>query len=131
MSHISVEDAEIGRFYTVSWDDCCTKGSFSALLVAKNYVPDPPEPEPFLENVTFSNGVTIGGNCAVLEEDGASGAAMADASASLIREILEALCRNEGISLDSLADPGTPARNYELALRLGIGRVFGIAEETR
>jgi|SRR6185437_77720 len=44
----------------------------------------------------------------------------------LVREILEALCRQKGISLDSEAEPGTPARNFELALRLGIGEVFGI-----
>lgn len=46
----------------------------------------------------------------------------------LIRAVLEALCEKQGLSLDSEADPGTPARNYELALRLGIGQVFGIPE---
>jgi hypothetical protein len=50
-----------------------------------------------------------------------------DTGDAVIREILEALCRRDGLSLGSDADPGTPARNYELALRLGIGHVFGLA----
>jgi hypothetical protein len=45
---------------------------------------------------------------------------------ALIREILEALCRRDGLPLESSVDPGEPARNYELAMRLGIGHVFGI-----
>lgn len=44
----------------------------------------------------------------------------------VIRDVLEALCVRDGISLDSTADPGAPARNYELAGRLGIGHVFGL-----
>ena len=44
------------------------------------------------------------------------------------RDILEALCRRNGLSLESAVEPGEPARNYELALRLGIGRAFGIQE---
>jgi hypothetical protein len=44
----------------------------------------------------------------------------------MLREVLEALCEQRGIPLDSSADPGTPARNYELADRLGIGHVFGL-----
>lgn len=44
----------------------------------------------------------------------------------MIRKVLEALCARYGLSLDSEADPGMPARNYELALRLGIGAVFGL-----
>jgi hypothetical protein len=55
-----------------------------------------------------------------------SGNPEAAAAEELIRKILEALCRKDEISLDSEADPGTPARNYELALRLGIGQVFGL-----
>jgi len=51
-----------------------------------------------------------------------------DTGDAVIREILEALCRKGGLSLDSAADPGTPARNYELASRLGIGYVFGLGE---
>lgn len=47
----------------------------------------------------------------------------------LIREILEAVCVRDGISLDSSAAPGQPARNYELALRLHIGHVFGLPDE--
>lgn len=46
----------------------------------------------------------------------------------LIRDILEALCRRDGLSLDSDAEPGRPARNYELALRLRIGHVFGLKD---
>jgi hypothetical protein len=51
--------------------------------------------------------------------------AAAQASTGLVRSILEALCERDGLPLDSAADPGTPARNYELADRLRIGRVFG------
>lgn len=43
-----------------------------------------------------------------------------------VRATLEALCRRDGLSLDSAVVPNEPARNYELALRLGIGQVFGI-----
>ena len=48
----------------------------------------------------------------------------------LIRDILESLCRRDGIPLDSAVEPGEPARNYELAIRLGIGHVFGIREQS-
>lgn len=48
------------------------------------------------------------------------------AAESLIRGILESLCRRDGLSTESAADPGQPARNYELADRLGIGHVFGL-----
>ena len=52
----------------------------------------------------------------------------------LVRDILEALCRRDGLPLTSLIDAGggnsimrgEPARNYELAIRLGIGEVFGV-----
>jgi hypothetical protein len=46
----------------------------------------------------------------------------------LIRDILESLCRRDGLSLESAVVPGEPARNYELALRLGIGHVFGLQD---
>lgn len=49
-----------------------------------------------------------------------------DLEGPLVREILEAACQRDGLSLESGADPGEPARNYELALRLGIGHVFGL-----
>ena len=55
----SLDRAEIGAAYKVTFDDCCVKGSFTSALTAKNYVPDPPEAEPFLESVTFANGVTL------------------------------------------------------------------------
>jgi hypothetical protein len=45
----------------------------------------------------------------------------------LVREILEALCRRDGLPLTSYVVPDEPARNYELALRLGIGSVFGVS----
>lgn len=48
------------------------------------------------------------------------------AAEGLVRQILEALCERDGLSLESAADPGSPARNYELADRLRIGRVFGL-----
>ena len=48
------------------------------------------------------------------------------AAEDLIREILEALCRRDGLPLESAVVPGEPARNYELAGRLRIGHVFGL-----
>lgn len=52
----------------------------------------------------------------------------AEVSAELVRAVLEAVCERDGISLESSVDPGKPARNYELALRLKIGKVFGLGE---
>jgi hypothetical protein len=49
-------------------------------------------------------------------------------SADLVRAILEAVCERDGITLESSAEPGEPARNYELAIRLKIGKVFGLRE---
>lgn len=49
---------------------------------------------------------------------------------ALIRDILESLCRRDGLSLDSAVVPGEPARNYELAGRLGIGHVFGLKDSS-
>ena len=54
--------------------------------------------------------------------------ATAEAAQSLVRDILEALCCRDGLSLESAVEPGEPARNYELGGRLGIGRVFGLKE---
>lgn len=51
-----------------------------------------------------------------------------DMAAGLIRDTLESLCRQHGLSLESAVIPGEPARNYELADRLGIGRAFGLRE---
>ena len=53
----------------------------------------------------------------------------AEVSAELVRAVLEAVCERDGISLESSAEPGAPARNYELAVRLKIGKVFGLREE--
>lgn len=57
-------------------------------------------------------------------------AAALEAANGLIRDILEALCRRDGLSLESAVVPGEPARNYELADRLGIGHVFGLKEHS-
>jgi hypothetical protein len=46
----------------------------------------------------------------------------------LVRDILESLCRRDGLSLESTVVPGEPARNYALAERLGIGHVFGLLD---
>lgn len=51
------------------------------------------------------------------------------AAEGLIRDILEAACLRDGLSLESAVAPGEPARNYELAVRLGIGHVFGLKEQ--
>jgi hypothetical protein len=56
---MALEDAVVGTRYRVTWNDCCVEGFFESALASKNYVPDPPAPEPFLESVTFGNGVTI------------------------------------------------------------------------
>ena len=58
---MNLEDAEIGGRYDVTWDDCCVAGRFTATVTAKNYKPDPPEKEDFLESVAFDNGVTLDG----------------------------------------------------------------------
>jgi hypothetical protein len=50
----------------------------------------------------------------------------AKVNADLVRDILEALCIRDGISLESSFSPSDRARNYELALRLRIGHVFGL-----
>lgn len=48
-----------------------------------------------------------------------------DSGNELIRDILKSLCEEQGLSVKSRWQDG-PAANYELAQRLGIGRVFGI-----
>lgn len=42
----------------------------------------------------------------------------------ILREVLEAVCRRDGVSLESGFYPGQPARNFELAERLGISAAF-------
>jgi hypothetical protein len=42
----------------------------------------------------------------------------------ILRNVLEAVCRRDGISIESHVEPGHPARNYELAERLGISVAF-------
>lgn len=64
---MTLVDATEGTRYKVSFSDCCVGGSFEAVLVSKNYIPDPPEPVPFLDSVTFDNGVTISGHGVSLE----------------------------------------------------------------
>lgn len=56
-----------------------------------------------------------------LHEDGCP---ICRTSTAITRKILEALCHRDGISLDSDVEPGKPARNYELADRLGIPDAF-------
>ena len=66
---MDLEDAEVGKRYRAEIKDCCVAGSFEAVLVAKNYVPNSPaDPEPFFDGATFSNGVTIDGAAVVLIE---------------------------------------------------------------
>ena len=62
----------------------------------------------------------------VTRKEGVRLGASVSAGDALVRDILEALCRRDGLSLESGVLPGEPARNYELALRLGIGSVFGV-----
>jgi len=50
-------------------------------------------------------------------------------STATIRSILEAVCRRDGISLESGIEPGQPARNFELAERLGIPGAFQAAAD--
>ncbi len=54
--------------------------------------------------------------------------ARAEGAEELVAAILMAVCTRDGLSLDSEVDPGTPARNYELMDRLGIGHVIGLGE---
>ena len=48
------------------------------------------------------------------------------AEMDMVRAILEAACKRQGIPITSDVDPDKPARNYELMVRLGIGEVVGI-----
>jgi hypothetical protein len=59
---VNLEDAQQGKRYKVTWDDCCVQGSFEATVTAVNYDPDDSGPEPFLDSVTFGNGVTLSGS---------------------------------------------------------------------
>jgi hypothetical protein len=52
-----------------------------------------------------------------------------DLVTGITRTILEAVCERDGIPLESSVVPGEPARNYELALRLRIGKVFGLRDD--
>jgi|GEM_PF-1709655 len=56
-------------------------------------------------------------------------AAQIEAAGQVVRDILESLCRRDGLPLESAVVPGEPAGNYELAGRLGIGHVFGLPGE--
>jgi len=60
-----------------------------------------------------------------LHEDGCP---ICRTGSALLRKVLEALCRRDGVSLDSDVEPGRPARNYELADRLGIPDAFKLTE---
>lgn len=54
------------------------------------------------------------------------GCVLCRTSNAITRSILEAVCRRDGISLESGVEPGKPARNYELADRLGIPDAFKV-----
>jgi len=56
-----------------------------------------------------------------LHEDGCP---LCRSGTALLRKVLEALCHRDGLSLESDIEPGHPARNYELADRLGIPDAF-------
>lgn len=45
---------------------------------------------------------------------------------AILRSVLEALCRRDGLSTESGIVPGEPARNFELADRLGIPDAFKV-----
>ena len=66
---VTLEDAQEGKRYKVTWDDCSVQDSFEATVTSMNYVPDPPEPEPFLDSATFDNGVTVSGSYGYVLED--------------------------------------------------------------
>ena len=42
------------------------------------------------------------------------------ANAQMLREVLEEMCKLQGLPLESSFDPQQPARNYELMERLGL-----------
>ena len=66
---MELEDAEVGRRYRVEFRDCCVEGHFEAPLAAKNYVPNSSADQaPFLDSLTFANGITIEGIAVCLEE---------------------------------------------------------------
>jgi len=45
---------------------------------------------------------------------------------AILRSVLEAVCRRDGIPTESAIVPGEPARNFELAERLGIPDAFQV-----
>lgn len=54
------------------------------------------------------------------------GCPLCHTTSTIMRNILEAVCRRDGISLESHIEPGHPARNFELAERLGIPDAFKV-----
>lgn len=57
-----------GRRYRVSWDDCCSQGSFEAVLEKHLTSTDPVSGEQVLDGVVFDNGVTVSGFGTTIEE---------------------------------------------------------------
>lgn len=49
-----------------------------------------------------------------------------EAVEQLLRDVLEAVAQQQGVSLESQVNPGEPARNYELMDAIGIGHVLGM-----
>jgi hypothetical protein len=55
--------------------------------------------------------------------------ALMKAGGELVHEVLKAVCRRDALSVESSLEPGEEAGNFELALRLKIGYVFGLDED--
>ena len=58
-----------------------------------------------------------------LHEDGCP---ICRTGAAILRSVLESLCRRDGLPTESGITPGEPARNFELADRLGIPDAFKV-----
>ena len=64
---MDLEDAREGRRYRVTWEQCeshqcgTAEGSFTAVLLRKTWKDPVSSLGPFLESVTWDNGVTTGG----------------------------------------------------------------------
>ena len=97
------EDTEVGKRYRVEFKDCCVEGHFEAVLEVKNYVPNSPDdPTPFLDSLTFANGVTI--------SDGI-GVRLTEAS-------------GQGDDVQALLSEGGPVTSQEQADMLGLGSAY-------
>lgn len=74
-TYLPLEEVVEGKRYRVAWDDCCVQGNFESVLERKNYVPNSPtDPTPFLDSLTFDNGVTVSGHGIYIEKADAADA---------------------------------------------------------